>query len=156
MENPLLLKEQNEVKLNELFAYTLAKIKPFVQARIQSHFEDKIFNYPPIFVWRYAKNSEDIYEKLQKCISSYKGKMEWIMYKCTKNYCIEPVFIYNLRQKMYGEELERFLKINYEKNVFDAIEDITPLCQFIEEKFEIAGKKPLPRTEKEMEMERDS
>lgn len=141
----ILVNNEEKISLDKLFAYTLAKIKPFKQARRSSYLETDLYNDPPAFVWRFCDNPVLIYERLKRCVISFSGNLKWTMYKFTLNYTIEPLKIYELRESEGINNLYAVLKFHHKDLPYKAIEDIKPLCDHIEEEFSLKDKKPLVR-----------
>ena len=98
-------------------------------------------------MWRFSGKADDIYSKLSICIQSFEGKVRWTMYKVMKNYTIEPLVVYQIRQTEGSENLETVLKEKYSDLCSKAIDDIPALCRKIECEFEVENAKPLaPKT----------
>lgn len=148
MGKSLWIKEKHEVQLEELLAFTLAKIQPFEWVRITMFVKDNLFHHPPVFCWRFANGDAKLYEQISRCVSSFVGGMEWVMYKgdgidqSGRNYTIEPKLFNEQRLAVGNEKLPEVLKDMYLQECLKAVSDIEPLCVYIEECFNIVDVKP--------------
>jgi len=143
MEKSFWNKEKHEIPINQLLAYIMAKIKPFEWVRIDMFHEENLFLYPPVFGWRYHNCDGKIYAEIFECIHSFKGNVEWTMYKVTRNYVIEPNQFHIIRLAEGNQNLERVLREGYKDFIEKAIEDVPMLCGYIEDRFDLSNKKPL-------------
>jgi hypothetical protein len=140
-------KDNIEIPINELMAFTISKIALCDQIRLQMFHMDNIYYDSPIFVWRFnakVKGLDNLYLKLGECIKSFNGNLNWIMYRGTrldgrplKNYAIEPIFIYEIRKSHDRLNTGKILEKGYKELIFKAVEDIEPLCKHIEKSFNL-------------------
>ncbi|HOP94073.1 MAG TPA: hypothetical protein PLP24_11975 [Acetivibrio thermocellus] len=144
MERNFLNMERHEIPINQLLAYDMGKIKPFEWVKINMFDEENPFLYPPAFTWRYHDCEVKIYAEIFECIHSFKGNVEWTMYKVTRNYVIEPSQFHIIRLTEGSHNLKSILKEKYKDFIGKAIEDVPMLCAYIEDKFDLSNKKPLP------------
>ena len=141
-------KGKSEIPINRLMAFIIAKLAPCEQVRGIMFHEDNIYNSPPIFVWRFSTEVEgldDLYLKLGKCVEDFDGNLKWEMYRGFrpdgrpfKNYAIEPTFLHEIGQSHgWGEERSKILENDYKDQIVKAVEDVKPLCDYIEKTFNI-------------------
>lgn len=154
MEKSLFKKELSEVSKSELLAYTISKIKPYEWVKIKSFNEDDIYKRPASFWFRFHKASASDYFKLRDCIKSFNGNLTWVIYEAPlsskKNLGIEPLTLYRVKQRIRDEEKPFNKNIyrdllgdsDYQALCENAVNDITDLCAFISQTFNLKDIKP--------------
>jgi len=141
MENFFIM-EYDEVPKHELVAYTISKIAPIEQL-ITSPSIITDNGSTPMVSWRYNNISEEIMNELKACVENFKGNLEWILFKYTINYTIEPKFFNELRKKINNKvEYVKTVREKHSEIFYKAIDDIPKLSEAIEEWFDLKNKKP--------------
>ena len=143
-----------EIEDRYYMAYVMSKIASFSWVRYDMFLKDNIYECPPIFCWRYARDiDEKVYQKISGCVSSFQGQVKWVMNKSTvmdgspgRNYMIEPEFIREIYQKNGINKLPEILEANYKEELQKAIEDVVPLAKHIEIEMGVVDANPIPPT----------
>ena len=145
-------KKREEIPVNELMAFTIAKLAPCEQMRYKMFHEGNIYNSPPVFVWRFNTEVEDLnelYLKLGQCVKNFDGNLQWEMYRDIrpdgrpyKNYVIEPIFIHEIKQSHNWSNISKILESDYKEQIDKAVKDVRSLCGHIEKTFNVSDAKP--------------
>lgn len=136
-------KQKDKLDKNEMLAFTLSKIGEFGFCKIKTHSLCDPYGIPPKFIWRYKNIDFVRYQALTDCVNSYRGKVEWVMFKSNKNYIIQPKELYYLEQTNGIKASQPIIEADYRKYIDLAIDDIIGLCEYIEQSFELKGKSPV-------------
>lgn len=137
--------DESSVSTELLMARTLSKIKPLEWARLIMYHKENPYGRSPMFSWRFYNPDDETYDKLIKCVESFKGNVEWIVYKSQtsrhNNYSIEPRIFFQL--KLARNKPGPFVvEPEYREVCLMAIDDIKPLCKHIQETFGVTDSQP--------------
>lgn len=119
---------------------------PIAQLRYKMYDKDDIYRDIPELVFRFSDStSEDLYTELKICVESFKGKLNWTIYKGFynkkyKNYSMVPEEYYLKEKQLYENNeflnaKECFTESKYKEICEKAVEDIPGLCIFIQNHF---------------------
>lgn len=154
MRDSLMIKSKKEVEDNELMAYVMSKISSFAWVRVSMFSEENIYEKPPIFCWRYTKNTdEEVYHRINECVSKFEGNIEWQMNKGSglfsdsgRNYGIQPKFVRDVYRKYGFERMPKILESDYKQELQKALRDVPLLAAHIEREFGLKDTHPIPVT----------
>jgi len=130
------------IEENYLLAYILSKIASIASSEACMFSKHYIYESPPIFRWRYANNTdEEVYRKLNRCVTAFQGQVKWIMHKPEidgkpgKSYAIEPEFIDKITKRCDYDNMSEILESEYKEELKKAVEDVVHLAEYIEKEF---------------------
>lgn len=118
---------------------TLEKYKEIESPAVGLFPVDNIYGRPPYFAFRFKNGTTEDYEKIRKVLLDFVGRERWTMSgkEEFKNQLIEPMVLKDLREKN-GQFDKEWLVDKLGQRYFDicdnTVEDIEPLCQWIESK----------------------
>lgn len=137
-------KSKEELGVNELLIYTIGKLGRFRFVNLKVFIEEDIYEKPPAFAWRFTNYEDSDYDELIQCIDSFQGELKWIMYKFKygKNYIISPLRLYEIRERVSVIEVSNTLRREHYELPYQAVKDIRPLCEHIENWFNLKDKEP--------------
>lgn len=125
--------------LNRRLRLTLEKYKEIESPAVGLFPVDNIYGRPPYFAFRFKNGTTEDYEKIRKVLLDFVGHERWTMSgkEEFKNQLIEPMVLKDLREKN-GQFDKEWLVDKLGQRYFDicdnTVEDIEPLCQWIESK----------------------
>ncbi|MCL1981503.1 MAG: hypothetical protein FWG53_00220 [Clostridiales bacterium] len=149
-----------EVQEDEFMAYVMSKVSSFAWVRYSMFSEDCIYDYPPIFCWRYIKKTDEgVYQRINACVSNFSGHVNWTMFKGSgkdgesrRNYTIEPEFIREIDKKHGLRKRPEILESDYKEEVQKAMEDVVALAKHIEKEMGVVDSDPILPTHPEDDM----
>jgi len=89
---------------------------------------------PPLTVWRFKESQPGLEELLQEAVGSFKGRVAWVMFKGTRNWCIEPLHAKDFfRSRDFRGDVEAAIAFGKEfpDEVLAAYQDLPELAAHI-------------------------
>jgi hypothetical protein len=126
-------------KLNRTLRDTLEQYKKIESPFLGLFLGDNIYARPPFFAFRFEDRTSEDYKKIENIIDNFNGRTRWRISSKEgfKNHMIEPSEFKELRESSPNVQMDNFLTSLGEKYYDlcdEALDDIQPLCHWIESK----------------------